>query len=90
MIDNIQNERRNEKKKAKNVVNQKILHDNFLRIRILFQKPLHILNKFPQHEIFPEFLKQEKIEKNCKVVESELTDILSSLIDLQSVINYFK
>eukprot|EP01080_Neovahlkampfia_damariscottae_P002992 gene2992-5002_t len=83
-IENIQNERRKEKQKAKSVYNQKIIYDNLLKLRILLQKPLQTVNRFPQKEIMKDFKKNETIKSELKESNQDLVEILNDLIDLKN------
>jgi hypothetical protein len=56
-----------------------------LKLRILIQKPLIILNKFPQNEMLKEFKKDENIEKSININKNEVTSLLNSLLELQEV-----
>ncbi|KAG2377678.1 hypothetical protein C9374_009194 [Naegleria lovaniensis] len=55
-VESLKKSRNLEKKKATSVLNQKLLYDHLLKIRILLQKPLTACNRFPQNEHFWDFV----------------------------------
>lgn len=84
IIGNIQEERRKEKQKAMNVFNQKVLYDSLLKLRILVQKPLLTVNRFPQGKTLKEFENNEDVSKNIDKVKNSLFETINDLVDLQN------
>nr|CAG4709674.1 unnamed protein product [Naegleria fowleri] len=55
-VESLKKSRILEKKKATSVLNQKLLYDHLLKIRILLQKPLTACNRLPQNDNFWDFV----------------------------------
>ncbi|EFC48899.1 apoptosis antagonizing transcription factor [Naegleria gruberi] len=83
-----------EKQKAKSVLNQKLIYDHLLKLRILLQKPLSNCNRLPQNEMFWDFVemtddilpkedKPQAVEKQDGETPSEPENIPTRLAELR-------
>ncbi|XP_014205197.1 protein AATF [Copidosoma floridanum] len=75
---------RAEIEKGNAVKKQLQLWENLLEVRIKFQKCLVDSNKFPQHDVYSEYSKNNQFTKDNKILSSKLSNLLSNLLDLQS------